>query len=130
MRLYAGRIGKAARGISVGCGANTVKLIELLRLNDPNTAKYNWDGPPPVHSLSGDDATERLKERLGPRGVDFNLFAEDLCNKKKNKGRPAEKRDSVKAGILRFLDFGLWRVSLICTRSKYCRPLAASFYHS
>jgi hypothetical protein len=36
-------------------------------------------------------------------GVDFNLIAEDLYNKKKNKGRPAEKRDSVKGEIQRLL---------------------------
>ena len=39
-------------------------------------------------------------------GVDFDIIAEDLYNKKKNKGRPAEKRDSVKTEILRLLDGG------------------------
>lgn len=39
-------------------------------------------------------------------GVDFNLMAEDLYNKKKAKGRPAEKKDAVQAEILRLLDGG------------------------
>jgi hypothetical protein len=39
-------------------------------------------------------------------GVNFDLFAEDLYNKKKNKGRPAEKRDSVKSEIQRLLESG------------------------
>jgi RecA-family ATPase len=39
-------------------------------------------------------------------GVDFNLIAEDLYNKKKNKGRPAEKRDGVKSELLRLLGGG------------------------
>jgi hypothetical protein len=39
-------------------------------------------------------------------GVDFNLIAEDLYSKKKNKGRPAEKKDSVKSHILRLLENG------------------------
>jgi hypothetical protein len=36
-------------------------------------------------------------------GVDTSLIAEDLFNKKKNKGRPAEKRDFVKDEIQRLL---------------------------
>jgi hypothetical protein len=47
-----------------------------------------------------------LRDGFHWSGVDFNLIAEDLYNKKKNKGRPAEKRDSVKAEILRLLDGG------------------------
>jgi hypothetical protein len=39
-------------------------------------------------------------------GVDADLTAEDLYNKKKNKGRPAEKRDDVKSAILRLLESG------------------------
>jgi hypothetical protein len=39
-------------------------------------------------------------------GVDEGLIAEDLYNKKKNKGRPAEKRDDVKSHILRLLENG------------------------
>jgi hypothetical protein len=39
-------------------------------------------------------------------GVDPNIFAEDLFSKKNNKGRPAEKRDSVKTEILRLLESG------------------------
>jgi hypothetical protein len=38
--------------------------------------------------------------------VDFNLIAEDLYGKKKNNGRPAEKRDDVKSHILRLLENG------------------------
>jgi hypothetical protein len=39
-------------------------------------------------------------------GVDPNIFAEDLFTKKNNKGRPAEKRDSVKTEILLLLEGG------------------------
>ena len=39
-------------------------------------------------------------------GVDASLIAEDLFNKKKNKGRPTEKRDDVKSEILRLLGGG------------------------
>jgi hypothetical protein len=38
--------------------------------------------------------------------VDTEITAEDLYNKKKNKGRPAEKKDSVKTKILRLLGSG------------------------
>jgi RecA-family ATPase len=44
-----------------------------------------------------------LRDGFRWSGVDFNLIAEDLYNKKKNKGRPAEKRDSVKSEIERLL---------------------------
>ena len=39
-------------------------------------------------------------------GVNADLTAEDLYDKKKNKGRPAEKRDTVKAEIQRLLESG------------------------
>jgi hypothetical protein len=40
------------------------------------------------------------------KGIDPNITAEDLYNKKKNKGRPSEKKDSVKDEILGLLDGG------------------------
>jgi RecA-family ATPase len=45
-----------------------------------------------------------LRDGFRWTGVDFNLIAEDLYNKKKNKGRPAEKKDAVKSAILQLLD--------------------------
>jgi hypothetical protein len=39
-------------------------------------------------------------------GVDEDLTAEDLYSKKKSRGRPPEKKDGVKAEILRLLDGG------------------------
>jgi hypothetical protein len=47
-----------------------------------------------------------LRDGFRWTGVDFNLIAEDLYNKKKNKGRPAEKRDDVKTEISRLLEGG------------------------
>ena len=44
-----------------------------------------------------------LRDGFRWSGVDFNLIAEDLYSKKKNKGRPVEKRDSVKSEIERLL---------------------------
>jgi hypothetical protein len=47
-----------------------------------------------------------LRDGFRWAGVDFNLIAEDLYNKKKSKGRPAEKRDCVKSEIQRLLANG------------------------
>jgi hypothetical protein len=47
-----------------------------------------------------------LRDGFRWSGVDTEITAEDLYNKKKNKGRPAEKKDSVKTEILRLLGSG------------------------
>jgi hypothetical protein len=47
-----------------------------------------------------------LRDGFRWRGVDFNLITEDLYNKKKTRGRPSEKRDSVKSEIERLLSSG------------------------
>ena len=52
-------------------------------------------------------------------GVDADITAEDLYNKKKTRGRPAEKKDGVKSEILRLLDGGE-SVPSIELESKVC----------
>ncbi|MCL1821090.1 MAG: helicase RepA family protein [Oscillospiraceae bacterium] len=47
-----------------------------------------------------------LRDGFRWMGVDADLTAEDLYNKKKPKGRPAEKKDGVKSETLRLLESG------------------------
>ena len=61
-----------------------------------------------------------LRDGFRWAGVDADLTAEDLYNKKKNKGRPAEKKDAVKSEVLRLLGDGGAMVSAEL-ESKVCK---------